>query len=144
MKKILLTLTLCLTLTLTSFSTEIERHNKLERFINEWFYIPYKWGGTTKKGIDCSAFIQKIYNSVYNMDIPRTCREQYKKCIKISKDSLDIGDLVFFKMGKDKWHVGIYLIEKQFAHVSVSQGVTISSLDGNYWKKYYFSSGKVS
>jgi len=144
MKKTLLITLLCLILTLTSFSTEIEKHNNLKVFINEWFHIPYKWGGTTKKGIDCSAFIQRIYNSVYNINIPRTCQEQYKRCVKISKDSLDIGDLVFFKIGKNKWHVGIYLIEKQFAHVSVSQGVTISDLDNKYWRKYYFSSGKIS
>lgn len=137
MKKILTLILLFTTLNVNSID-----NNKIQEFINSWWEVPYKWGGTTRKGIDCSAFIQKLYKIVFDINIPRTCKEQYKYCIK-TIDSFETGDLVFFKMGNDKWHVGIYLIEGQFAHASVSKGVWISNLYDDYWYRYYFSSGKV-
>ncbi len=123
--------------------SNVDCNNNLHAFINEWWQVPYKLGGTTYKGIDCSAFIQKLYKSVFEIELPRTCKEQYKKCIKIAKDSLSTGDLIFFKMTRNKWHVGIYLINNQFAHASVSKGVWISDLKTKYWEKYFYKACRV-
>lgn len=142
MKKLILIITFYFTLSINVYSTEI-KNNDLQSFINEWWQVPYKWGGTTHKGIDCSAFIQRLYKSVFEIELPRTCREQYKKCIKIAKDSLSTGDLVFFKMAKNKWHVGIYLTNGQFAHASVSKGVWISDLKQKYWEKYFYKACRI-
>lgn len=139
MKKIILIIAFILgsfTVTKSNYS------NKIQEFINEWWQVPYKWGGTTKKGIDCSAFVQKLYKNVFNINIPRTCREQINFGIK-AIDSFSTGDLVFFKMGNDKWHVGIYLIEGQFAHASVSKGVWISNLYEDFWYSKYLSTVRI-
>ena len=68
----------------------------VEKFINEWSGVPYKFGGKTKKGIDCSKLTQKFYKEVYNIDIPEVCWKQWNHTQRIPKDSLKTGDLVFF------------------------------------------------
>lgn len=102
------------------------------------------WGGTTKKGIDCSAFVRAMYDSLHNKNIPRTSREQYKASTKIKKEDLKTGDLLFFKNRRGVWHVGYYMFDSLFAHSSVKTGVYISSLKNPAYKKIWFSQGRVN
>lgn len=114
-------------------------------FIEEWYGVPYRFGGTTKGGIDCSAFVQELYGEVYNMNVVRTSREQFaaSKYVKNYQD-LKVGDLVFFKIRtRAISHVGVYLGEGKFIHASRSKGVVVSDLDHVYWKKYYVGGGKI-
>lgn len=114
-------------------------------FIEEWYGVPYKFGGTTKNGIDCSAFVQELYGEVYNMDVVRTSREQFEasKYVKNYED-LKVGDLVFFKIRtRAISHVGVYLGEGKFIHASRSKGVVVSDLDHVYWKRYYVGGGRM-
>lgn len=114
-------------------------------FIEDWYGVPYRFGGTTRNGIDCSAFVQELYGNVYQMSVRRTSREQFatSEYVKNHKE-LEEGDLVFFKIRtRDISHVGVYLGDGKFVHASQSRGVVISDLDHVYWKKYYVGGGKI-
>jgi lipoprotein Spr len=121
---------------------------QLYKFIDYWLYTPYKWGGTDKKGIDCSAFIQRLLGDVYSIYIPRTSIEQFfAQWIDRfgSTKHLSEGDLVFFRTMNDKVvsHVGVYLGNGMFVNSSSSKGVSIASLYEPYWKTRYVAAGRV-
>lgn len=107
---------------------------------NEWAGTRYRMGGTTKRGIDCSAFMQTAFLEAYGMSLPRSTTEQRYLGHKISKQELKKGDLVFFRGNN---HVGLYIGNNQFMHASTSQGVTISSLDEDYWARTYTQSRRI-
>lgn len=113
---------------------------------SQWLGVPYRIGGTSKRGVDCSGFTSSVYQEVYKKKLRRSSNEQRKKdCRKIKKRKLREGDLVFFHNGKKKkeaTHVGIYLKDNRFIHASTSRGVIISNLDEEYWKKHWLSGGR--
>ncbi|WP_300596468.1 C40 family peptidase [Niabella sp.] len=123
-------------------------HNlKLYRFIDEWLNTPYQWGGTTKRGIDCSALMQRLLAEVYDIYIPRTSYQQYftDNVERFARwESLAEGDLIFFKTipGNPITHVGLYLGNGRFVN-SASRGVTIESLRKPYWAARYVASGRL-
>jgi len=101
---------------------------------------PYKYGGTTKDGIDCSAFTQTVYKDVFNIKLERSARLQYAQGQVIEKgEQLKYGDLVFFNTRKrvKPGHVGIYIGDNMFAHASTKKGVTITSIDYDYYARTY-------
>lgn len=116
----------------------------LYMFIEEWYGTRYRMGGTTKKGIDCSALSRSLLSTVYSFDVPRTAREQYKICDHINKEDLMTGDLVFFNTRGGVSHVGVYLTDNHFVHSSSSQGVKISSLDEDYYSRKFICGGRVN
>lgn len=106
-------------------------------FIVEWKSVPYHFGGETKKGIDCSAFSQKFYKQVYNIDIPRTCYYQKLYSKKVEFDQLMIGDIIFFNSSTSpsKRHCGVYIGGGNFVHAAnYKLGVIISCI----YDKLYF------
>lgn len=113
--------------------------------IDDWYGTPYRYGGSSKNGIDCSAFSRTLSNDVFNVSLPRTAEEQYDYCDHIKKNQLKQGDLVFFHTtGRSRiTHVGVYLQNGKFVHASTSSGVMISDLDEYYWKKAYRAAGRV-
>ncbi len=115
--------------------TEIE----LRLAVDDWHGSPYEWGGDTRLGLDCSAFTQILYRDVFGVDIPRTTRTQVMTGVEVSPSELQPGDLVFFHPRDDLRHVGVYVGRGEFAHVSSSQGVTISQLNRPYWRKRYWT-----
>lgn len=123
-------------------------NTRLYTFIDEWLYTPYKWGGMDKHGIDCSAFMQKLLQEVYNIHIPRTSVDQFFHDWVDrfgSSEYLAEGDLVFFKTMKGKLisHVGLYLGNRMFVNSSSSKGVSIGNLDDPYWKTKYVAAGRL-
>jgi lipoprotein Spr len=117
---------------------------RLHDFIFDWIGKPYRFGGESKKGIDCSALVRELYSKVFEISLPRSSKQQFKYAELINKNELQIGDLVFFKIKtKQISHVGVYLGEDKFFQASNS-GVTISSLQHPYWKKYYYKGGRVN
>lgn len=129
----------------SSTPVSVEASAPLKKEVDKWLGTPYKYGGTTKSGIDCSGFCGEVFRSVYRVSLARNSHEIYEQSKKINKSQLKEGDLVFFKIGSSRVnHVGIYLTRGQFAHASTSRGVMISSLDEDYWVKHYFASGRIT
>ena len=117
----------------------------LYNFIDEWYGVRYRLGGNDKNGIDCSAFVQRLYESVFGTDVVRTAFEQFNNCSMVwDTDKLKEGDLVFFRTrGKRISHVGVYLMNNYFVHSSSSRGVGISNLNDTYWARYYAGAGQI-
>ncbi|NUN09917.1 MAG: C40 family peptidase [Ignavibacteriaceae bacterium] len=114
--------------------------------IIKWYETPYKYGGTSTKGIDCSAFTQTVYKSAFNISLLRSAREQYTQGTVIDDfEDLEPGDLVFFNTRRRvrPGHVGIYIGDRLFAHASTKLGVTVSSLDENYYNSRYMGARRV-
>jgi len=124
---------------------EVERLNNrdLYSFIDNWWGTPYRMGGTSKKGVDCSAFVQTLESAVYGANVPRTAKDQKNSCAIISDDELKEGDLVFFNTKGGVSHVGVYLMENKFVHASTSGGVMISDLQDSYWKRRFLGAGRL-
>ncbi|HEU4717688.1 MAG TPA: NlpC/P60 family protein [Bacteroidia bacterium] len=117
---------------------------RLYRFIDEWYGVPYKYGGKTKAGIDCSGLTCTLYSEVYGKTISGSAASLNDQCEEVKEKNLAEGDLVFFKIGSDKVsHVGVYLQNRHFVHASTHKGVMISSLDEAYYQKYFFRGGKL-
>jgi lipoprotein Spr len=120
-------------------------NSALYSFIDDWYGTHYRMGGTTKKGIDCSAFSGTLLSTIYSIDVPRTAKDQYKVCEKINKEDLLPGDLVFFNIrGRGVSHVGVYLANNCFVHSSSTDGVKISSLDEAFYSKKFIGGGRVN
>jgi len=114
----------------------------LYQSIDEWYGTPYRYGGSTKSGIDCSAFVQSVFASAFAISLPRTAREQYNVTRHISRTELQEGDLLFFNTQGGISHVGIYLQNNKFVHASVT-GVTISDMFEPYYVRHFVSAGRV-
>ncbi|BCN93119.1 bifunctional murein DD-endopeptidase/murein LD-carboxypeptidase [Thiomicrorhabdus immobilis] len=108
-----------------------------------WKGTPYEYGGTDLNGVDCSAFVQNTYRTKLGYNIPRTTRTQIKLGSNVSKQKLQVGDIVFFKTGRNSLHNGIYIGDSKFIHASTSKGVTISSLENRYWQQTYYTSKRI-
>jgi murein DD-endopeptidase / murein LD-carboxypeptidase len=128
---------------LLNMDVESITNHALYDFIEKWWATPYRYGGATQKGIDCSAYSGTLLHEVYGFVASRTSREQYKACEKIDKENLQEGDLVFFNTRRGVSHVGVYLRNGYFTHASTGNGVTISSLDEPYYNKKYIGGGRI-
>jgi lipoprotein Spr len=125
-------------------NTEVEAVQNIELFkkIDEWWGTKYCLGGTTSKCIDCSAFMQILFASVYGISLPRTARDQYGFSSKISRTEMKEGDLLFFNTRGGVSHVGLYLQNNKFVHASTN-GVTISDLYDPYYIRRLVGVGRV-
>ena len=127
---------------------DIDRQDNHALYVEsaQWLGVPYRSGGTTQRGVDCSGLTSAIYKKVYRKSLERNSDDQRRKdCRKVKKGKLREGDLVFFHNGRKKktaTHVGIYLKDRKFIHASTGQGVTISTLDEAYWQKHWLSGGR--
>ena len=125
--------------------TEVEavRNMRLFQYIDSWYGTPYCMGGNTKNCIDCSAFVQLFFSSIYGITLPRTARDQYKKSRRISRTKLQEGDLLFYNTRGGISHVGIYLQNNKFVHAASSGGVMISDMFDPYWMRKFMGVGRV-
>lgn len=115
--------------------------------VSNWIGVPYRRGGTSMRGTDCSGFSSAIYKKVYKKKLQHNADSQRRMdCNKLSKNKLQQGDLVFFHNGRKKRtanHVGIYLKKGKFVHASSSKGVIVSGLNEPYYKKRWMQGGRV-
>lgn len=121
-----------------------EASEQLFKFYQIWHQTPYRLGGTTQNGIDCSAFVQKTYQQVFKLDLPRTTDQQSRLGQKVDYNERQFGDLVFFKTGINTRHVGIYVEDNSFMHASTSRGVIISRLDSPYWADVFWQLRRIN
>ena len=120
-----------------------EERSLLVRVVKTFLGVPYRLGGSTLKGIDCSAFVRKIYE-IFNIQLPRTTREQFLIGRKVEKSQLEEGDLVFFQERGNRAHVGIYVGDNQFVHASsYSREVKMDHLDTPYYSKRFLRGIRV-
>lgn len=115
--------------------------------VSLWLGVPYKYGGNSKSGTDCSGFVSQVFNKVYSKKLQRSAANQASKDVSnVSKSKLKTGDLVFFmttsKSSKIS-HVGIYLRDNYFIHASTSRGVIVSNLSEKYYEKNWKKGGRV-
>lgn len=104
--------------------------------IMNWIGTTYVFGGTSKSGIDCSAFTRAVFAGAGDITLPRTAATQWNVGRPIrNRSEMKFGDLVFFHTRKEVYvsHVGIYLGDNLFAHASSRWGVTVSSLESTYY-----------
>ena len=115
--------------------------------IIKYLDTPYKYGGNSFDGIDCSAFTQNIYKDVLLINLERSARLQYKQGTEINNtEELRFGDLVFFNTRKrvKPGHVGIYIQDDLFVHASSKRGVTISSIEHNYYSQRFMGARRFN
>ncbi len=113
--------------------------------IVKYMNTPYKFGGESKSGIDCSAFTQAVYNSC-SIHLLRSAGEQFTEGIEIDdKNNLKFGDLVFFNTRKTikPGHVGIYIGDNLFVHASSSNGVIVTPLDSEYYSERFMGARRI-
>jgi len=110
----------------------------------EWKGAKYEYGGLTKNGVDCSGLIYETFLTKFGIKLPRKSIIQGKVGIDISVSLLQPGDLVFFKTGITARHIGIYIDDSDFIHVSETLGVTKSSLNDPYWHARYWKARRIT
>ncbi len=114
--------------------------------IFKWYRTCYRYGGNSSKGIDCSHFVNVLYEKAYGKKLNNSTASIYPQCkpLKGGVAKAEEGDLIFFKIKKKKIsHIGIYLQNGLFAHASTQAGVIISSINEAYYKKHFYKAGRV-
>ena len=123
-----------------------ERASELTMEAMSLLGIPYKYGGTSPEtGMDCSGLIQHIFKEAWGMDLPRTAKQLSRVGVKVDRNDLQPGDLVFFNTLRRKFsHVGIYLGDHRFIHApSTGSEVRIENMDIEYWRKRFNGSRRI-
>jgi lipoprotein Spr len=128
---------------LLDVEVELLKNMNLLRIIEDWYGTRYRYGGSTKAGIDCSALMQVFFASLYGIALPRTAKMQYDYSRSISRTELKEGDLLFFNTTGGVSHVGMYLTNNKFVHASSSNGVTVSDMFEPYYANRLIGVGRV-
>lgn len=110
-----------------------------------WMGVPYRYGGTTRAGADCSGFVFSVYRNAYQISLPRTTEDQARHTRRLGRNRLEVGDLVFFRTTNRRkiTHVGIYLGRDKFIHASTSLGVIVSDLNEPYYARSFTHGGRI-
>ncbi len=132
------------------FGIELNKRDNIQLYTEaaKWLGTPYRYGGNSKRGVDCSGLIVQIYKQVYQKELHRTTQQIVdKNCRKVGKSNLQEGQLVFFntstKKRKGVNHVGLFLKDGYFIHTSSSKGVMVNQLKEKYYKDTWKQGGRV-
>lgn len=124
----------------------LEDNHKLYLEAAKWIGVPYRGGGDSKRGTDCSGMVYQIYRKVYHTQLPRNTVALKNQSNKVAKRHLKEGDLVFFSSNRSRKkvaHVGIYLKNGKFIHSSTSRGVIVSRLGEDYYTRHWICGGRI-
>lgn len=118
------------------YTTSDYLENQLQEKMEAYIGIPYRSGGESFRGMDCSGFSRTLYANLFGISLPHNSAEQFEfsKLHTVDEDNLKIGDLLFFSRRKHINHVGVYLGEGNFIHATNGSGITVSSLNDTLWK----------
>lgn len=125
-----------------SYSNDLQ--NALLAHYSNWAGTRHKLGGTTSKGIDCSSFIQILFQEKFQLELPRSSREQMTMGERVDMADLRSGDLLFFSTGPTRRHVGVYMGNNQFMHVSTRVGVEMTKLLTPYWQRHFITARRIA
>ncbi len=115
---------------------------QLLRHFQKWEGAPYRFGGNSKYGVDCSGFVHIAFRDVLGIEVPRSTQLLARTGRRVSYRRLTAGDIVLFKTSRTGLHTGIYVGNNQFIHASKSKGVMLSKLSP-YWQRAYYKSVRV-
>ena len=106
--------------------------------------VPYRYGGFTPKGFDCSGLVYYSYREAV-LTVPRTSGEQFKTAKRIDLDDARPGDLLFFARGRSVDHVAIYLGNHQFVHApSTGKSVSVASMNDPYYREHFVAAARFT
>ena len=125
-----------------SYRTDLQ--NALLAHYSNWAGTRHKLGGTTTRGVDCSSFIQILFQDKFKFELPRSSREQMTVGERVDMTDLRTGDLLFFRTGPTRRHVGVYMGDNRFMHVSTVAGVEIAKLFSPYWQRHFITARRVA
>lgn len=110
-----------------------------------WQGTRYRLGGVSRKGVDCSGFVQVTFRELFGIHLPRMTVDQAKIGVRVPKNAIQTGDLVFFNTGRgpNGKHVGVYVKDGQFLHASTKGGVIYSSLSAPYWARTFWQARRL-
>lgn len=133
------------TVSTSSSNIESERVvlSKLRSAYDEWGGAPYLLGGSSKTGVDCSAFTRSVMRDYFDKDIPRHTRDQLQAGEPVRRNAVRPGDLIFFRTNRGVLHVGIAMENGDFLHASLSSGVMISNVGERYWAERFLGVRRV-
>ncbi|WP_052569190.1 C40 family peptidase [Chitinivibrio alkaliphilus] len=130
----------------TSHSTSPRKSSRrLERTARSYLGVPYEFGGTTRRGMDCSGFVYRVYTDL-GYDVSRLNSQGWYDHggRRVSRNSLQVGDLCFFGPSRRINHVGFYVGNDSFIHASSSRGIVITSLDDPYWSARFVGCRRIT
>lgn len=122
-----------------------DQTGRLVREARKWLGTPYRYGGSTKAGTDCSGMVMELYREVYGLKLPRSSAQQRDYALPLNERDLVAGDLVFFATGRGNAvsHVGLYVGNGKMIHASTSCGVIESALNEQYYRRTFHSAGRI-
>ena len=129
-----------------NLSADNSLKEKMLMEIIKYLDTPYKYGGNSKNGIDCSAFTQAIFQNTFSVILLRSARDQFTQGFVVDdRENLQFGDLIFFNTRRRvrPGHVGIYIGDNLFAHSSSNNGVIVSSLDLDYYSQRFMGGRRI-
>jgi cell wall-associated NlpC family hydrolase len=116
--------------------------SELRKVAESYLKVPYRYGGKSRKGMDCSGFVQQVFEEAFKLRLPRSSAAMARYGKDVDKEDLKPGDLVFFKRIRID-HVGIYMGDGYFIHSQSGLGVTYTKLDAHYFSKHYAEAKRV-
>lgn len=123
--------------------SESSLRTALLKHYDRWEGAPYRYGGNSRYGVDCSGFVHIAFRDALGIEVPRSTQLLSRVGRSISSRNLAAGDIIVFRTARKTLHVGIYVGKGQFIHASKSRGVMLSRLSNPYWVDAYMKSVRV-
>ncbi len=119
--------------------------SRLRGIVDSYLGVPYRYGGTTRRGLDCSGLVYVVFRELNRARMPRSTRRLKRLGRAVRRAHMRPGDLIFFATGRSGRvnHVGIYMGNDRFAHASASKGVVYSDVDGHYYVKHFVFARRI-
>lgn len=119
--------------------------SRLRSIADSYLGVPYRYGGTNRRGLDCSGLVYLVFRELNRARMPRSTRRLKRLGRLVQRANLRPGDLVFFATGRSGRvnHVGIYMGNGRFVHASASKGVIYSDMQGSYYVKHFVFARRI-